>query len=366
VLLNDVRIIEYERPVLQLQAQLAEVQTDITALQTDTSDLTALRADLVQARTITNPLNVALIPMTPQNVIDASPGDKDPGNIFDNPPDPIIPGLGGDSLYTAPHNGGAVHIVMDIGMSRRVTVVEVYGGMFTGDIEILKQFPSRISINVLRGPSATGPWTQAVEHYDATEPTYFGYARIPLPGAGILTQYIRLEMSEPIDPILENIGISGVRLYGPFNADGLSVDIHSLTRLTTALRTDITPLQTELSEVQTALALKANQTAVDGLQAALALKVDQLQHPPSPMTQNTVTLTGGTYTASASTTFNPFSNHSRRLMEMQEHAGIRITHTMEQRVCTQAVLQHWSALTVSVGSGSSLQCRPPPQLTLYS
>jgi hypothetical protein len=118
--------------------------------------------------------------------------------------------------------------------------------------------------------SSSTPWTQAVERYDATVPTEFGYARIPLPGAGVLTRYIRLEMSEPIDPKLKNIEISEVLLYEPFNADGLSIDIHSLTRSTTALRTDVTPLQTELSEVQGQLAevqtdIAALQGTVPGL-----------------------------------------------------------------------------------------------------
>jgi hypothetical protein len=129
--------------------------------------------------------------MTPDNVIDASPpvtvgagrGDKkDPGNIFNNPLDPSYPGVDGDSLYIAQHNGGEVHIVMDMGMTRRVTVVEVYGGVFTGEIPgILKQFPARI--RVLHGPTASGPWTQASEYHNATEPTEFGYARIPLPAS---------------------------------------------------------------------------------------------------------------------------------------------------------------------------------------
>jgi hypothetical protein len=145
------------------------------------ADLTALKADLVQARTITDPLNVALIPMTPDNVIDASPpitvgagrGDKDPGNIFDNPLEPSNPGVDGDSLYIAPHNGGALYIVMDMGMTRRVTVVEVYGGVFAGKIPgIFKHFPTRI--RVLHGQTSSGPWTQASEYYDATEPTKFG------------------------------------------------------------------------------------------------------------------------------------------------------------------------------------------------
>jgi hypothetical protein len=186
------------------------------------ADLTALKADLVQARTVTDPLNVALIPMTPENVIDASPpitvgagrGDKDPGNIFDNPLEPSNPGVDGDSLYITPHNGGAVHIVMDIGTMRQVTVVEVYGGVFTGEIPgILKHFRARI--RVLHGPTASGPWTQAAEHYDATKPTEFGFARIPLPGAGILTRYIRVEMSEPVQPTFPIVGISKVLCSAP-------------------------------------------------------------------------------------------------------------------------------------------------------
>jgi hypothetical protein len=75
---------------------------------------------------------LALIPMSPESVVEASPpmqvgtgrGDKDPGNIFDNPLDPSNPGVDGDSVYTAPHDDGVVYTMMDLGTVRRVTVVE--------------------------------------------------------------------------------------------------------------------------------------------------------------------------------------------------------------------------------------------------
>jgi hypothetical protein len=128
-----------------------------------------------------------------ENVVDASPevtvgtrrGEKVPGNIFDNPLDPTNLGVDAESLYMAPHNDGIVHLVMDMGAARRVTLlVEVYEGVLTEVIPaILRQFPARIA--VLYGSTASGPWTQAVGYYNATEPTELGYARIELPGDGI-------------------------------------------------------------------------------------------------------------------------------------------------------------------------------------
>jgi hypothetical protein len=57
-------------------------------------------------------------------------------------------------------------------------------------------------------------------------------------------------------------------------------------------------LKANQTTVDAALGLKANQTTVN---AALELKADKLQYPLGNMTQNSQTLPGGTYTASAST-----------------------------------------------------------------
>lgn len=84
-----------------------------------------------------------------------------------------------------------------------------------------------------------GPWTQAVNNYDATEPTGFGYVRIELPNDGISTRYLRLNMQTPVAGI-DVIGISEVLLYGPLSAN------------VNALQTDITTLQVVVKAGSTA------------------------------------------------------------------------------------------------------------------
>jgi hypothetical protein len=251
-----------------------------------------------------DPLALQLIPMFPESVVDASPsvgigagrGEKLRGNIFDKPSDPTNPGTDGNSIYIAPHGGGVVYTVMDMGTPRRVTVLEVYGATAATYLPtVLQNFPARIA--VLHAASASGPWTPITEHYNATAPTEFGYARIQLPDDGILTRYLRLEMSEPVTGTMPTIGIAEVLLFERFS--NLSANIASLNRSIETMA--------DTAFVMDALALKADR--VPGSR----------EYPPSAMTGDTMALSGfgygdGTYVASASSTFSsltPFNAFDR-------------------------------------------------------
>jgi hypothetical protein len=230
--------------------------------------------------------------MFPESVVDATPsigvgagrGEKLRGSIFDKQSDPTNPGVDGNSIYIVPHGDSVAYTVMDMATPRRVTVLEVYGATAATYLpSVLLNFPARIA--VLHAASASGPWTPITEHYNATAPTEFGYARIQLPGDGVLTRYLRLEMSEPVGGATPNIGIAEVLLYEPFR--NLSANIASLNR-----------------SIET-MADRAFMTD------ALALKADRVpgsrEYPPSAMTGDTMALSGfgygdGTYVASASST----------------------------------------------------------------
>jgi hypothetical protein len=153
----------------------------------------------------------------------------------------------------------------------------------SGSAGALQTSPARIA--VLHAASASGPWTQITEYYNAIEPTEFGYARIQLPNDGILTRYLRLEISEPVGGV-SSVGIAEVLLYRQFS--NLSANIASLNR---SIET-----KADTAFVMDALALKADRI------------LGSREYPPSAMTGDTMALSGfgygnGTYVASASSKF---------------------------------------------------------------
>jgi predicted phage tail protein len=330
VLAADTGVQALQTDVSGVQASLTlkADQTAVDAVQTDVSGVQAsltLKADQTGVDALQDIVFLTAefgrVPITPSSLVSATPALLSTTGaelLFEHPNTPYYNNGSNYNAYSTWEAGAGAEVIVDAGKVYNVTEVSFYKAFMTAD-----RTPRLYQI--FSGESASGPW---IEQGSATfTGTLTQNTEIKADGMNFNTRYIRYLMSGMDDPL---------KLY-----------MHEIvTRGVNRLASG-----TELN-LQT---LKADNT----------IQLPAIEYPPSPMTQNTQALTGGTYAASASASL------SASFLAFKAFDAIiaSVWHSTDQYDATTGVYKS-SAATTSVDAvdvrGEWLQLVMPTAVAISS